>query len=92
MSMNSRFSQRDVTSRGNGPSVQAAGDGREGAYSATVHAVPSGGLCKVVIGAFSLTQFETAHCSPSLTAHVGDFVLVVFDENKDPWVVANATR
>lgn len=88
----SRFPVRDVTFRTPGPSVHAAGDGREGAYSATLHTTPSGGTCKVVIPELSRTSYETAVCSPSLTGSPGDRVLVVFDADKQPWVVVNASR
>lgn len=85
--MNSRFPQRDVSWRTGGPSVHASGDGREGAYTATLFAAPSGGTCKVVIPAVS-PNWETAFCSGAFTGSPGDSVLVMFDENKTPWVVS----
>lgn len=88
MSMNSRFPQRDVTWRGQGPSVHAPGDGLEGMYSATLHTVPSGGTCQVVIPALGLTTHFPAHCSQAFTGSVGDMVLVAFDENKEAWVLS----
>lgn len=83
-----RFPVADVTFRTPGPSVQAAGDGLEGAYSAVVHDAPSGGTCKVIIPAISLTQWYTAVCSEAFNASPGDRVLVMFDETKQPWVLS----
>jgi hypothetical protein len=84
----SRFPVRDVTFRTPGPSVNAPGDGLEGAYSAVVHEAPSGGTCKVTIPALSLMQYYTAVCSPAFTVNVGDIVLVIFDQDKQPWLVS----
>lgn len=87
--MRDLYLQRDVNSRTRGPAVTAAGDGLEGAYSAYVHVVPSGGLCKVIIPALDRTHYKTARCSASLSASIGDVVLVLFDEQKQPWIVVH---
>lgn len=84
----SRFPQRDLTHRTGGPAVNAPSDGLEGAYSATLHTAPSGGVCKVVIPALSLTDYRSAFCSQAFTGLQGDTVLVMFDENKEPWVIS----
>lgn len=84
----SRFPVRDVTSRTPGPSVHGAGDGLEGAYSAILHAAPSGGTCKVIIPALDRIRWRTAKCPSTFTGTVGESILVLFDENKQPWVVS----
>lgn len=83
----SQFAVPDVTFRGSRPSVQAAGDGLQGAYPAVLHSTPSGGICQVVIGDLSLTDYFTARCSHTLGGTPGDPCLVLFDNGKQPWVV-----
>lgn len=74
--------------RGHRPAVQAAGDGLEGAYSAILNTAPSGGTVKVIVpNLWGLTTVRTAVCSLAFTGTPGDRVLVVFDEEKQPWVV-----
>lgn len=90
--MNQRIPRRDVISRTPGPAITTAGDGLEGSYTATIHAAPSDGACRVVIPELDMLRYRTAICSPSFTGDIGDSVLVTFDENKDPWIVVNASR
>lgn len=90
MGMNRYLEDRLPFDRRHGPAAMAAGDGLEGSHSATLHTVPSGGLVKVIIPAFSLTDYKTAICSSTFTGSIGDRVLVTFDLDKQPWVVATS--
>jgi hypothetical protein len=70
--------------------VGASGDGLEGAYSAILNSAPSGGTVKVIVpNLWGLTTARVAVCSLAFTGSPGDRVLVVFDEEKQPWVVEN---
>jgi hypothetical protein len=84
------YPQRDVNSRTRGPAITAAGDGLSGVYSAVLHTVPSGGLCKVLVPTLSLTHYYTAECPSYAGGSVGDAVLVAFDQNKQPWLIPQA--
>jgi hypothetical protein len=53
-----------------------------------IHEVPSSGACKVIIPALDLIRWRTALCPSTFTGTVGERVLVVFDENKQPWVAS----
>jgi hypothetical protein len=86
--MNRLLDGRDHLDRRHGAAAMAAGDGLEGSYSATLHAAPSAGTVKVIIPALGLTLHRTAVCSSTFTGSPGDRVLVTFDEQKQPWVVA----
>lgn len=90
MSMNRILDSRGPWDRRHGPAHVAAGDGQEGAYSAVLVNAPSGGKVRVKIPALGLTYYRTATCSTSFTGSAGDNVLVIFDEQKHPWVVATA--
>ncbi|MGZ4530800.1 MAG: hypothetical protein ACXVXP_00440 [Mycobacteriaceae bacterium] len=83
-----RFPTRTSDFRTPGAAITAAGDGLLGAYSAVLHTAPSGGTCQVIVPALSLTTYRTALCSAAFTGSVGDRVLVMFDEEKQPWVLS----
>lgn len=90
MSMSRRLDDRSVFDRRHGPAVVAAGDGQEGAYSAILNTAPSNGTVKVIVpNLWGLTTVRTAVCSLAFAGNPGDRVLVVFDEEKQPWVVDN---
>jgi hypothetical protein len=86
--MSRQIGDRSVFDRTHGPAVGASGDGLEGAYSAILNSVPSADAVKVIVpNLWGLTTARTAACSPAFTGSPGDRVLVVFDEEKQPWVV-----
>jgi hypothetical protein len=88
MSMSRQLGDRSVFDRTHGPAVGASGDGLEGAYSAILNSAPSAGTVKVIVpNLWGLTTARTAVCSLAFTGSPGDRVLVVFDEEKQPWVV-----
>jgi hypothetical protein len=90
MSMSRQIGDRSVFDRTHGPAVGASGDGLEGAYSAILNSAPSAGTVKVIVpNLWGLTTARVAVCPPTLTGHPGDRVLVVFDEEKQPWVAGN---
>jgi hypothetical protein len=90
MSMSRQLGDRSVFDRTHGPAVGASGDGLEGAYSAILNSAPSGGTVRVIVpNLWGLTTARTAVCSLAFTGSPGDRVLVVFDEEKQPWVVEN---
>jgi hypothetical protein len=90
MSMSRQLGDRSVFDRTHGPAVGASGDGLEGAYSAILNSAPSGGAVKVIVpNLWGLTTVRTAVCSLAFTGSPGNRVLVVFDEEKQPWVVEN---
>lgn len=75
--------------RRNGPAASAAGDGLEGLYTAVLQSSPSGSQVNVSVpNLWGLTAVRTAFCSSTFEGSVGDNVLVAFDEQKDPWVIA----
>jgi hypothetical protein len=90
MSMSRQLGDRSVFDRTHGPAVGASGDGLEGAYSAILNSAPSAGTVKVIVpNLWGLTTARVAVCSLAFTGSPGDRVLVVFDEEKQPWVVEN---
>lgn len=87
--MNRRDVASSIYDRRHAPAAQAAGDGVEGAYSAVLHAAPSAGTVLVVVPAlWGLAAARTAVCSSTFTGSPGDRVMVIFDETKQPWVIA----
>jgi hypothetical protein len=89
MGMNRRNPEFSVFDRGHRPAPQAAGDGLEGSYSAILDTAPSGGTVKVIVpNLWGLSTARTAVCSSTFTGSPGDRVLVTFDEQKQPWIVA----
>jgi hypothetical protein len=88
--MSRQLGDRSVFDRTHGPAVGASGDGLEGAYSAILNSTPSAGTVKVIVpNLWGLTTARVAVCSLAFTGSPGDRVLVVFDEEKQPWVVEN---
>jgi hypothetical protein len=89
MSMSRQIGDRSVFDRTHGPAVGASGDGLEGAYSAILNSAPSAGTVKVIVpNLWGLTTSRTAVCSSTFTGSKGDRILVMFDEEKQPWVIA----
>jgi hypothetical protein len=89
MSMSRQLGDRSVFDRTHGPAVGASGDGLEGAYSAILNSAPSGGTVRVIVpNLWGLTTARTAVCSLAFAGSPGDRVLLVFDEEKQPWVVS----
>jgi hypothetical protein len=89
MSMSRQIGDRSVFDRTHGPAVGASGDGLEGAYSAILNSAPSAGTVKVIVpNLWGLTTVRTAVCSAAFAGSPGDRVLVMFDEEKQPWVIS----
>jgi hypothetical protein len=87
--MSRQLGDRSVFDRTHGPAVGASGDGLEGAYSAILNSAPSAGTVKVIVpNLWGLTTARSANCSPMFAGSPGDRVLLVFDEEKVPWVVS----
>jgi hypothetical protein len=87
--MSRQLGDRSVFDRTHGPAVGASGDGLEGAYSAILNSAPSGGTVRVIVpNLWGLTTARAANCSLAFAGSPGDRVLLVFDEEKVPWVVS----
>jgi microcystin-dependent protein len=87
--MSRQLGDRSVFDRTHGPAVGASGDGLEGAYSAILRSAPSGGTVQVIVpNLWGLTTARSANCSLAFAGSPGDRVLLVFDEEKQPWVVS----
>jgi hypothetical protein len=87
--MSRQLGDRSVFDRTHGPAVGASGDGLEGAYSAILHSAPSAGTVQVIVpNLWGLTTARSANCSLAFAGSPGDRVLLVFDEEKVPWVVS----
>jgi len=87
-----RFTQRQSFDRSRGPSVAAAGDGMAQGqpYTAVIRSGITAGLVQVSIGAFNLSATMLAHIQPDTPCSIGETCLVLFDEQKIPWVVQGA--
>jgi hypothetical protein len=87
--MSRQLGDRSVFDRTHGPAVGASGDGLEGAYSAILNSTPSAGTVKVIVpNLWGLTTVRSANCSLAFAGSPGDRVLLVFDEEKQPWVIS----
>jgi len=81
--------QRQPHDRTHGPALGAADDGlsQGSAYKAVALAASSGGWVKVTIPAISISQPYMAKIKTGTIAP-GATVLVLFDEERVPWVVS----
>ncbi len=75
--------------RSHGAAPFAAGDGLHpgASYSGIIAAAPSGTTVQVTIPAFDPTVMFGAFIQPGSAAVVGEACVVIFDDNKHPWVL-----
>lgn len=86
----SRYPSKQIHDRTHGPGVGAPGDalGQGQPYGAVIATAPEGSKVYVTIPALHLTQTFQARINHEAPVTVGQTCLVLFDEQKLPWVIA----
>lgn len=85
----SRFSTPQVWDRTHGPAWGAPSDGLDQGipYSAVIQSAIDESMVSVTIPALHMTQLFRARINPEAPVSKGQTCLVLFDEQKVPWVV-----